>query len=332
MTSEARVVRPFVGLHDVQQVFSESMVYVGEEPIAPGETLTINSESFRRQPVKLVLCPREEAFEHWRRGLLDGLVEATLEPADVEFVVLTSTKYLKMVDIVFRLSVDRLEELTRVVDLVRAGRPRALHAARGGCDIDVTVILTRTLEPQPLKAWRKGTWLARTRYRVSSELGQLGFTPRPLTQEVRDDKGLPADTIRYVELEAEVVFDADPQPDDLSVYIDETVLARMSASPGSTAATVFQQQVFLDAVSAIVRVALLQWDELEHETIDTLEGTLLRRLVDLAAGVQQGEGDRARHHRREAMLDLLRRSPDRFLAVVEAQVGIKKNIDELMGV
>jgi hypothetical protein len=159
---------------------------------------------------------------------------------------------------------------------------------------------------------------------LSTNLGEIGFTLQPLTDEKRTELGLPKRTIRY----AVVDSPTDPEMGDeaLTFWVDEEILARLALSPASPAAKSFQRQLFLDAMQAIVNEAA-RTPEIRQQSVDELEGSLLGRLIERAAGPRGAQSDEAFTDRKGDVMDFLLNDPEKFAATIEDWVPeLKKDL------
>lgn len=315
MSSEHRVVRPYVGLERFQAVLDDWRLRVGPEVAAADERLTLTSATFLNDPLLLRCASDDDHLDRVRKELLGAAEAIDLEALDLEVVVLARSPYLRLADVVHRATLDRDDALAREIVLSEP-RPRAFCTPSGGCDVEAYLVLARDLTPGPLRPKRKGTWLGRIAFKLRTELGELGFTPRPLTPEKREELRLPAGTVRYVSVEAESL-EGESLDDVVVLYVDVDVLAVLNQSPGTPAARSFQRQLFLDVVGAIVRNTrgIPDFDEL---TAASLEPSVMTSLIEAVAGRRQrGESDQVWNERRGWALNMLRSEPDLFMAHLE---------------
>lgn len=331
MSTETRTVRPYAGLDGLQRIVNnEFALHVGPERVAPGESLTLTAEGFLLREIAVEMSSSDELFEVMQLGLAQHLASIGFNPADLELVVIASSPYMKIADVLVRCPLDRLAPLGRRLVLSSPKRPRALSSPRSGCAIDVYVVLSHDVPQVPLRPWRRGTWFARASFSLSSELAPIGFTPRPLTAQARKDLGnLSDDTIRFIQFEDDdTPLTVESSTSSLAIYVDEVVLAKLSASSETPASQLFQLQLFLDAVAEILRVAREQ-EGFGVVTLEDLEDTLFGRLLD-------GLSRHAQHtpvQRLEAQLALLshaKNQPHVFMAHAEAAVGYRKLLNEVL--
>ena len=315
MSSEHRVVRPYVGLERFQAVLDDWRLRVGPEVASADERLTLTSATFLNDPVLLRCASDDDHLERVRKELLVAAEAIELEASDVEVVVIARSAYLRIADIVHRSTLAEEEALAREL-LLSQPRPRAFCTPSGGCDVEVYLALARQLDPAPLRPRRKGTWLGRVAFKLRTELGELGFTPRQLTPEKREELGLPAGTVRYVVVEAESL-EGQTLDDVVVLYVDVDVLGVLNQSPNTPAARSFQRQLFLDVVGAIVR-NVHRVPDLDELSAASLEPSVLTSLIEAVAGKRQrGESDQVWNDRRGHALNMLRQQPDLFMAHLE---------------
>jgi hypothetical protein len=164
---------------------------------------------------------------------------------------------------------------------------------------------------------------------LSSELAPIGFTPRPLTPEIRAKYVLPDETVRYVTLEGdESPLDPDSSETTLLMYVDADVLAKMAVGSSKPGSQLFQLELFLDAIRTIVERSVDD-ERLRVSTIDELGNTLIGRLIE-GMGRRPGQSLEQRRVDMENLLELLRTKPLSFLGRVEATVGYRKMLDEVL--
>lgn len=331
MTSEKRVVRPYARLRPFQQVLEQWRLRIGPELLEPGQRLTLSSSSFRHDPAVLVCAEDDdERSEMWAR-LAEAAERIDVALGQLELIVIASTPYLKLADIVYR---ERLSKEDAIpLSIVMVGdevKLRALCTPSGGADIEVAICLADELDQQPLRPRRPGTWLGRIRFMLRTELGELGFTPRRLTVDERERLGLSDDTMRFVMVDVELLL-SEELDSAVDLYVDESVLSVLNQAPSTPVARAFQRQLFLDVMGSLVRAASgldhfqdLQWAD--------IEGSVLGHVVDAAANTVTGESAAERAARRETALRQLKTEPERFLAALEARVApIEDVIQSLKG-
>jgi hypothetical protein len=329
VSTESRTIRPFAGLGVIDDILSSTCsLQVGPERLAPGMSIVLNHEGFLVREVVLELGQSDDVFDALQIGLSKHVGELEFGLDEVELVVIASSPYLKIADVIIRERLDHLSALGRRITLSDP-RPRALRTPRSGCQLDVYLLLGRAVEPRPLRPWRKGTWLAHCTFNIASELAPVGFSPRPLTRERRELDGLSPETVRLV------VFENDDSPlepgtdeNSLALYVDEDVLAKLSVSSNTPASELFQMQLFLDAVAAILHAARAD-ERFPSISLDDLDDSLFGRVLD---GLSRRPGQTLEQRRQtsDILLQHARTRPDLFIAHAEAVTGMRKKLNEAL--
>jgi hypothetical protein len=253
-----------------------------------------------------------------------GTAAAGVDPADAELLVAVVAKRIKVAELVVRTPLVGLKRADRSFRLATAGRrPLALRAPYGGCDIEVSLVLNRQLPRSSTRPWRKGTWLGQVTYSVRTELVSTGFSPIPLTPELRSALSLPYNVWRYVETE-------DPlEPADVEhgvrLYVDESILTSLAARPNTPGAKTVQRQLFVDVVSAVVGEASRRLNDSVTLGDRDLGETLLGTLVDVACK----HGEPTREGAQGYWLQMIATSPSRFIANLESWVGAGASVADL---
>lgn len=325
MSTETRTIRPYRGLADFETALSQSMLHFGSD-VCPADSsiaVSIDAHTFLLRKVVLEWAP-EDAFGEFVGALERGADAVGIDRNDLSIRVFAKSSYLKIVDHVYTRKLSELDELEPHADLSDP-RPRAFRAPRSGFTVDAYILLDRPLEPNPLRPWRKGTWLARATFGVSTSLGRALYRPVPLTDELRAELRLPAKTVRFVDLD-----DHDPlepfadQPTQPILYVDEDLLAELGASHQTATNRAMQYEMALDFVTTILYHVSTRADDLNERSLADLEGTLLGELIRRIAGPSKAE--------QQALLNLVRSDPHRAVAHAEAAIDMRRAmIDSLKG-
>ena len=319
MSQETRTIRPFAGLGSVQDVFVGTVLEFGDLQCLADSSLSVELDphEFLQRRVLLRWADPLRIGE-FKGQLVKACEDIEADPCDVSILVVATTPYLKKADVVFELPVSDVEALEPVVDLSDSDRPRALRAPHHGFRIDAYLVLTKDLPQRPLKPWRKGTWLARSFFRVTTEAGRSMFTPVPLDAETRKRLRLPAQTMSYVDLgDHDPLEPYDDQAEKPVLYVDADLLAELSASANSAAGVALQLQLAQGFMERVI-FETSRREELRSLSIEDVEGTLLGRILRVAAG------SKATSDVRQTILGLVRSEPSRVVAMIEHAVGIQR--------
>lgn len=322
MTTEQRIVRPFHNLADVQHWLNGVGVEIGGHRAQANRSLSVAVESFVAERASLSLAVDDG---HWRtrqNQLSDLVAGLPIDMTALDLVAVTTAPRLHVCEVAFTGSLANIIAGQRSVALVSDRRPTALSAPFGGCIIDIAIVLNRDLRPKGLLPYRRGTWLAKVTCRITTDLGQIGFTPIPLTDDIRREHALPERTLRLITTErvTDPEIDADTA---LTVYVDQELLAQLTAEPRSRGSRTLQMQLFLDAMTAVVHAASREIAAGEGSTTfseaqESLLGTLIRQM---AARDNEIDIDAA-----ERLWATVRHIPDRAVALIEGWLPEFKNV------
>lgn len=324
MSTESRLVRPYTAASGLGQVLDGLQLRFGPETYSVRSSVQVDYSSYLRRPVAILLAADDEAFGLFESSMLEAAGAMALTADDLELVVRASSSFLKIDEVVTRCRLSKLAEVGRVLPLTADVRPRALQTPHGGCRIDVHLVLATERQQAPLVPWRKGTWLAHVRFSVTTDQGSIGIVPIPLTDELRSSLGLRPGCAQFIRLADESALDASVSDDAVEVYIDDEVLARLSADPTSPFAKVAQLRIFVDAVAEIARVAAAEVGSASLPAFPDLEGSLIDRAVRLVVGEPAGADANSLASLRSSALALAVQEPTRFVAAVEAACGLRE--------
>jgi len=317
VSKERRIVRPYRGVDAIQPAISRIGLEIGQRRIESGGLTTLTTQDYLTLPVSLILAKDGDGRDALASSLEAALHDGDLPADRVELIVTLHTPRLKQTDIAWRCKVADLSEATPRITLAAGeNRPRALRAPTGGCNARLHLVLNGSLERQALRPWRKGTWLARAQYKIRTNLNEIGFTPLPLTDAVREQYGLPAETLRFASIDEPLSPAGGPE--SIVLYIDEDVLAELANNPRSGAAKALQIELFLTAMSAALTRSSLQLNsDQSHLTFDDIEGSVLGQVIDLLVGGAKGSqrSDLQQHFFRRT-----KRDPALLLAHLEARI------------
>ncbi|MEX0826151.1 MAG: hypothetical protein WD184_05315 [Acidimicrobiia bacterium] len=316
MSRETRTVRPFVGLDALERCLDHTTLYFGQEPCEPNSSLAADIEihEFLIRPVSLEWVP-EGQFEAFRAGLLEACVAAGIAPESVSLAAVAMSGFLKLSQVVLNVSLVELDRLDRVVDLAADPRPDPFRTPFNGFGVDVYLLLSEAVDARPLKPSKKGTWLSRVSFRIDTHLAPALLPPTPLTGELRQQLGLPARTLRYLQFGDHDLLEPYREQEQPVFYVDEDILAQLSVRRTSAASKAIQLQLAQDFVAAVVRRAAGQPD-LETVAYDDVRESLLGSVIRLAAGPKALDGDR------QTLLVMVRNDPEYVIARAEHFVDV----------
>lgn len=322
MTSETRVLRPFDQVDALDDFFSAITLLVGDEAVGPDARIILDEERYRHVPVAIKLPFEGPSLTDALISIDEGLGGIGLDADRVSLVVNLYSAFLKISDYPYQRSLSQLAPPGGLIWLTGDG-PRwpALRTAHSGCRVEVAAILTSQQQPVIGRPWRRGTWLARSRFQLSCDVDFSGFTARPMDNAQKEDLRLPHGTTRYVALPPTVdpVFD-DASPDVIELWVDSELLATMSARPKAPVSAALQTQLFCD-VFAVVTAASRTKPGFGDLTWAEMSNSLLGQLIAGLVGRVKSDDETERDTRCERLLNLLKDDHGRFMAYVEEVAG-----------
>ena len=325
MSSEVRLVRPFVGADRFQKILDHSSLRSLDRSIEGGGEVSVSLDEYLNYPFTLSFGDAD-----WSQAST-GAAELGLDPADIDLLVLAAAPRLRFVDTVFRMDLGDLANMPEEVEIGAAERPRALRAPHGGTDLRIYLCLNRSLEPRPLSPWRRGSWLASQEYRVRSDLSGTGFVPIRMTDDDREQLGVPDEVARFATLEDGDPFDREPPSDIVKLYVDGELLDRLAVAASTPVGKHIQRQLFVDATSAIVFAAqgrLAEEPTLGSQHVDDFAGSLVHKLTEVIAGKAT---DSLTCEQRQVEFRRLCDQPTSFIAQIEAKTGMRRDMLDSFG-
>jgi hypothetical protein len=317
MSRETRTIRPFVGLVELPAVLEATALHFGQDKCLANEGITVDllPHEFMRKPVLIEWASDDEAFETFKDRIAAEAGAANFDTADLSLVLVASSSFLKVADIVFECPVTELWRLARVIDLTQTDRYPAFSAPFTGFTVDAYLLLSRSGRPEPLRPYLRGTWLAWSRFQVGTTQAPALLPPTPLTDEIREQHRLQGKTIRYL-----YFGDHDPlQPysgqEQPVFYVDAKLLAQLNAQRNSRASRALQLQLVQDFAAAVVRRASAN-AEMDGVSYDDVRNSLLGSVIRIAAGPGGTDGDR------DNLVATLRDSPEYVIARIEHFVDV----------
>jgi hypothetical protein len=295
MSSETRTIRPFVGIDALASVLDEAALYVGQESCSANQSLVVDlaPHELLLRPVSIEWATDEQGLEGFRKRFADAADTASLPLNALSIVVVASSPFLKIAEIVFDQRMTDLATLPRLVDLTGDRRSDALATPFNGFAVDAYVILAKDVRPKPLRPYRRGTWIAWSHFRVETSNAPALLPPTPLTDEVRERFRLGAKTIRFFYFGDHNVLEPYADQERPVFYIDDKLLAQLSARRKSPASKAFQLQLAQDFTTAVLRRASVD-RALGEVSYDDVRTSLLGSVVRVAAGPGATDEDRTR--------------------------------------
>lgn len=285
MSRETRTIRPF-RTGSLEKSLDGVRLRFGEHECEPASSILVTDPvTFARNRAEIIWAAPED-FTDFKRTLTHGVEQLDVDPSAVGLLVTASTTFIRRTEIVLECPLGDINSLDRVTLLTRSERPIALRTGFHGAVVEAYLLLLRPLPSRPLQPWRKGTWLARARFRIDVDRGAALFRLTPLDNEKRRMLGIPLRSVRYVDLDdfnvLEDLSNCSPPP----FYVDEECLAQLSVRQSSPVGVALQGQLVHDFVAAVLWHSALYATDLGLESMvwDDVDGSLLGRVLRFAAG------------------------------------------------
>lgn len=325
MSTEHRDFRPFESMASIDRYLSEWRILVGGEAVPVGARAILEDDRYLIANIDLVIPSGDHSFDRMVGEMSADLERIDLTIDDLGFAVNLSTSFLKISEYVHQMPFRDLRSAPSSLSLTEGQRPEALRAPRSGCTITPIVYLRNEKERAPRRPWRFGTWISRAEFVVETARAFSGFTPLPLTPELKTSMGLAQKTLRFVSLEDLNPLEPGITEDSVKVYVDSSILAKLSAQPKSRGSVAFQRQLFVDAVTAIVDGARSE-DDFVDKSWDDVRDSLFGRVVELL--IPSKSEPTARESAAAAYLDMAKQSQTRFMTFIEEVAGVLDSVDD----
>lgn len=340
MSRERRTLEPYTVDLSLKSALREVTVWLDGECCAAGSSLSIDDGSFGRREA-LLTWASEEAFDEFKSRLTNGAYATGIHPQWMRLVVVARTGSLKVAEKLIDIGLDDLDNLPRTARLDRhppEGRWSVFRMGHHGAIVDAYVALSPDWAPHsPVERRlpkRSATWLARATFRLDARHAAALFHPRALDDAKREELGLPSGTVRYIDLRGQDLLQPIEGTPDVDVWVDEEVLAAVSASHTSAAAVLFQRQLMLDFVGSVVfeysRTVQAAAPAAVDDSDDDFRASLIGKVVDLVL-----RSDTALEDDKERRVRLLRQcqsSPAKVVARAEDALGLREGTGKALRV
>ena len=314
-SKESRIIRPYNGLSPFEDLFSGTQLFVGRFGSADSGSLNVPASDYKNGGIFLRL--NKEGDDNFSDEFLKHLVKTGLAKKDIEFLIFATTPFLKITKILWRGNIDELSSIGQDIQLTKAGRADPFRSPKAGCEVTFAAVLQKTLPKKPLTPHRSGTWLAKAHFSITTDDGEIGFTPRPLTAEDRGKLGLHPGVLRYVEVSD--VLSSETTEQDVILWADEELLNSALAQQNSHGARAFLHQLSLTAISAIVTSAQQELNSRNGQRIewDEIQGSLLARIIT-------GGDPKMSQTSKQNYLEMVDQDPNKFIALIEDRISALK--------
>jgi len=325
MSTEQRDFRPFDEISSLDSFIRAWTLRIGGTEVGSGGRILLEDAQFLNDPAELRI-----PLDNLTDSVLLDQVGSELESVgltldDLGFAVNLSSPYLRISEFRHVVPFKELAQMGSRLSLTDGVRPDALRSPRAGCSVAAIVYLRTEKSPGVRRPWRFGTWISRADFSIETIRAFTGFTPLPLTPELKKELGLAAGTLRFISLEDQSPLEEGISEDSVRVYVDSSVLAKISAQPRSKGAIAFQRQLFVDAVSAILAIARTE-PEFQDVTWSGVKQSLLGRVLELLVPATAEQV--ARDATAATYLDIAKDNPARLMTFIEEATDLLSSVED----
>lgn len=317
MNREVRTIRPFEVDDSLARVLDNVILRFGSEKCAAKGRIEVDGPNdYCRRPAEIIWASEYE-FDYFKAVISRGVKILGIDLSAVSLMITASSSYLKITEIIFNHPISAIERLPMKVNLSNP-RPKALSTGFHGGVIDAYLLLTKEAEPQALRPWRKGTWLARANFRLSSQTRLFRLTP--LNDEQRTRLDLPKGVARYLDMSDHEPLRSYDNSYPPTFYVDENLLAKLDSQPNSKISRFLQVQLVQDFILGVINSPAVQEDDSIDLDWGDLSSTLVGRILNFITG------PRASANRKMALFEEIRDNPSLVAARVEDAIGLRKEL------
>lgn len=336
MAKENRDVRPFLDLQIVQDWFEEHITLQvrpaeaigtssGNLDCEPWTTLRIEPRTLATAGISLSVKEDEPILHLAAVARSFATQIGATDENDFSILIIGSTPFLKISDVLERWNFSDLEKLRGGFSLAEAGkpRPRCLQTPHSGFTLELVVVLNKELPANTGYPVRLGTWLARTQFRVCNPAEGIGFTPLTLTDEIREELGIRKQTATHRQIREDQpdLREADKLDDFVAFYVDKDMLDRLATNPRHAQSALKQTEIFIEAIDFLV-MEFHRLDDIHEITLGEVDGKLIGRLLRIVSSDDPSD--------LEAWLEVLKTEPSDFMAAVQAQCNYRDRADDAL--
>lgn len=327
MSTEHRVHRPFVVDASLESALARVKLRCGDQHCLPNGRISLSRASFLYYTPILELAGDEAQLTEFRRTLRDALASSGLVPELASIVVSARSGYLKSTDVLYRLTLDALDELPASLALVTEDRLPALAAPHHGCDIVVSVVLAQDTDgKEPSRPRAKGYWMTQISFSLNNDDHTRLYQVRKLTPEAREDHRLGPHVTRFLEVSdsRDLVMPLDEGSVPI-LWVDEEVADALDSPSNSSVSSIFQYELALyflrECVHLFANYARLRNEDTHREwNLQEIKRSLMAEIIGLAAGRDATE------ETLERFLESAQSDPTRFCANLEDTYELRKEV------
>lgn len=250
--TEKRVVRPFTGLGEIDECLQFTHLILNGEPI--------DEQVIVREASELAVDHFALALNVDARAVAEAVERMQIPEVDVGLAVIATGRSLKATSILLRSPI-LVPSVPTQLELDAGQHPEVFGDLRG-FNLRVCVVLLNDLQPQPLRPYRAGTWLAVRDFSVGARGDILSaFNPQKLTRDVRATYSLPEGTVSYLAVDGGSVLESADLAESFSYYIDAALFDLLHANQSSPLGEALQAEFVIDFLMGALTTIVLDIDE-----------------------------------------------------------------------
>lgn len=314
--TETRLVRPFVGLSQCEDLIEKTILKQGLTEFSFGPVVLPSHKI------------KEGHFVLHTNTNIDELVAACKEarvPSDsVKYVVFANSRTLRKSTLIFEQTLDADRKFPTQIEIEEPEDDdfsRYVFKDSAGFTVTVALVVAEDLPAKALVAHLPGTFLARGNYSIKPEEDFSNFSPEALTDILRVQFGIPKSSMTYTNI-GEGLLQAEDLSEVVTVYLDSDVLNLLLQDESDEASKLIQTNLAIQTVETLTRAIKQEMlaDGLSVEELNPEGGCfffLSKLSDDLKLGAQE-------------ILDMVIDDYPRFHSFMEGRFNSQKITEDLL--
>jgi len=304
-------------------------------PVPDKEGVKVN---IRHELEKITGGPFEIKVGFEWKDLTEILKECEVMLQDVAFSIFVRSRRLGTGHLAYSKALDEVQQdldsdsNELVVNLRNQENPNEcpIRSTSEGFEIHTVLTLARTLKRKPgtLDPYRKHAILASRVIDFSPRVeGGNDYEIKPLTKDIRREKGIGSEAWIWVEIDKEALFDADKKEFGqlIETYVDERVRSHIRTSPNSPLSKLMIQQTFVQIINQFVMNVSDSLKENDYEWEDLADRLVGVFCSGLASSLRAS--DELNH--KERLFAAIKDSPEKVVQKLQQIVDIPATFELL---
>jgi len=320
MASEHRSSRPYSHLRQCQQEFSQTVLHVGDEQVAHHGSRQVTEREFLNEKFEISFGEDKESLDNLVSELKKAVDAHGISHDEIEVMVVAYSTYWKISEKLFSMSLDEFAALDdpKVTLAGRHDRPHSFAFPSRKLRIEACCSLAKTIEKQPLRPFRKGTWLAQTVHQVGTGQDFDGFEPKPLDAAARSALGIEKyqKTQRFMDVTPDPTDPATTEH-DFGLYVDEETLRLLEDNSRTFGSSLLQRILAMSMASAFIYRAS-EAINLESKSMGDIQNSVFDSVLDAFCRDDKGA---VSEEAKEKLFANVKAAPEIFVALVEDKLG-----------